>query len=173
MKFKLQIPSALVLSVLFCGCGGKKEAEPLPPRPVITFRVTEPVAEIERSFSGVTTAAGSVQFGFEVGGRIVELNATAGKSYKKDDVLAKLDASNMETSFRLAEAQLESSRTAIRDGWGLRERQPTQGVRFRRADPMGPQTVSMKMGVVARINEMNATVGSCGAKSRPNDGRKK
>lgn len=101
-----QATSLVVLTAIsLAGCGGKKAEEPLPPRPVVTYRVTEPVSYIDRSFSGSTAVAGSVQFGFEIGGRIVELKAVAGRRYEKDEVLAQLDTASLQEDVRRAEAE--------------------------------------------------------------------
>ena len=91
------------------GCAPELPApERLPPL-VITHEVAPPSPTIERRFSGVTSAADSAELGFEVGGRIIEVEAIRGRRYDKGAALARLDVSTYQTD--LARAQAEATRT--------------------------------------------------------------
>ena len=79
--------------LLLTGCGSEEPAGPQAPRPVVTFQVEEPVAHVDRSFSGATAVVGSVEFGFEVSGRIVEIKAVSGQTYGEGTELARIDTS--------------------------------------------------------------------------------
>ena len=102
----------LASAVAISGCG-KKEA-PAPPvlRPVYTFTVAEPVQTVNRSFSGLVEAADGADLSFEVGGRVIEVIASSGKSYKKGDELAILDISEFENQLSSARAQMLQAQQA-------------------------------------------------------------
>jgi len=96
---------ALGLAVLV-GCDRTKTAsEPERPRPVVAHVVGTPSSTVERSFSGVTSAADSAELGFEVGGRIIEVAAVRGRRYTEGAVLARLDVSTYAAEQRSAQAE--------------------------------------------------------------------
>lgn len=97
----------LAAALASCSCGGKKEPEALPPRPAVVHQVEAPTDQIVRTFSGVTAASGSVQFGFEVGGRIIELKANSGQRYTKGDELARIDTAALEQEANRLEADAQ------------------------------------------------------------------
>ncbi|MEM7236151.1 MAG: efflux RND transporter periplasmic adaptor subunit, partial [Planctomycetota bacterium] len=82
------------LLVFVSACEPPPEPEPIPPRLVLTLEVPASTPTVERSFSGVTNASDSAELGFEVAGRIIELEAVRGRRYKAGEVLARLDVSN-------------------------------------------------------------------------------
>lgn len=90
------VAGLLIMAVVCSGCGRKRKVEALPPRPAIIHVVEAPSSTMVRTFSGVTAAAGSVHFGFEVGGRVIQIAATSGQRYGKGDVLARLDTTSFE-----------------------------------------------------------------------------
>ncbi len=94
--------TAVVL--LIAGCEEPPKVEPIQPRKVITHTIQKPTSVIERNFSGVTQASDSVDFGFEVSGRIQSISAVKGRHYKKDEILAKLDPTSYQTEFNRATA---------------------------------------------------------------------
>lgn len=63
--------------------------------------------------SGYVNARRQATVSSKTTGKIVEVLIEEGMKVEEGDVLARLDASNLETSFRLAEAQRESARSAI------------------------------------------------------------
>jgi HlyD family secretion protein len=63
--------------------------------------------------SGYVTARRAATVSSKVTGKVVEIVVEEGMEVKLGQLLAKLDASNVEASLRLAQAQLESSRSAL------------------------------------------------------------
>lgn len=63
--------------------------------------------------SGYVTARREATVSSKVTGKVVEVLVDEGMKVESGQVLAKLDSSNVETSLRLAEAQLESARRTI------------------------------------------------------------
>jgi len=97
--------TSLVLSGI-TACSKKVDPPEQKPRPVIAFTVGEPQASIERSFSGLLEPATGAGIAFEVSGRIIEIIAKRGVSYKKGDVLARLDPVDYKTDLAGAQAEL-------------------------------------------------------------------
>ncbi len=80
------------------------------------------VAEVETSrqrdrttlnASGYVTARRDATVSSKVTGKVIEVNVEEGMRVEADQILAKLDASNVETSLRLAEAQLDAGRARL------------------------------------------------------------
>jgi HlyD family secretion protein len=63
--------------------------------------------------SGYVNARRQATVSSKTTGKIVEVMIEEGMRVNEDDILAKLDTSNLDTSFRLAAAQLESSKSAL------------------------------------------------------------
>jgi RND family efflux transporter MFP subunit len=63
--------------------------------------------------SGYVTARREATVSSKVTGKVVEVLVEEGMRVEADQVLARLDSSNVETSLRLAEAQLESARQTL------------------------------------------------------------
>lgn len=94
------------------GCGKKEAPDPPVLRPAYTFSVAEPVQTMSRSFSGLVEAADGADLAFEVGGRVIEVIAEEGKSYKKGAELAKLDVAEFENQLSSAQAQMLQAQQA-------------------------------------------------------------
>lgn len=62
--------------------------------------------------SGYVTARRAATVSSKVTGKVIEVLVEEGKKVEQNQVLARLDASNVEASLRLAEAQLEAARSA-------------------------------------------------------------
>src|SRR4051812_16339191 len=60
--------------------------------------------------SGYVTARRAATVSSKVTGKVIEVLVEEGMKVQADQVLARLDASNVEKSFKLSEAQLESAR---------------------------------------------------------------
>lgn len=87
-------PAILLLVVLFGLIACSEAPEPdkeESPRPVKIAIVGENSAKATREYPGVISAEQSVQLGFEVPGRIIELPVIEGQQVSQGDVLAKLD----------------------------------------------------------------------------------
>lgn len=65
--------------------------------------------------TGYVTARREATVSSKVTGKVVELHVEEGMKVTEGQVLARLDASNVEVSLRLAEAQLESSRRSLEE----------------------------------------------------------
>jgi HlyD family secretion protein len=63
--------------------------------------------------SGYVTARRSATVSSKVTGKVVEIHVDEGMEVKEGQLLAKLDASNVEASLRYAEAQLEATRRSL------------------------------------------------------------
>jgi len=65
--------------------------------------------------SGYVTARRAATVSSKVTGKVTEINVEEGMRVETGQVLARLDASNVETSLRLAEAQLAAARAALEE----------------------------------------------------------
>ena len=65
--------------------------------------------------SGYVTARRSATVSSKVTGKVTEVLVDEGMEVKEGQLLAKLDASNVEAALKLAEAQLEATRTALEE----------------------------------------------------------
>jgi HlyD family secretion protein len=63
--------------------------------------------------SGYVIARREATVSSKLTGKVIEVNVEEGKKVQEGDILAKLDASNVESSLRLAEAQAEAARLAL------------------------------------------------------------
>jgi len=105
----------LVLTMaFFVGACSKTEPEKIPPRPVVTYTVEEPAESLVRSFSGQVSASVGVGLSFQVGGRVIEINALEGKQYEKDYILARIDDSDFQSRLADAEASLTQAVQELR-----------------------------------------------------------
>lgn len=94
------------VSIFVASCSKKSSSLPEPPlRPVITQIVADVVGTETRTFTGVIEASGLATLGFEVPGRIIEMIAVEGRTYRQGDVLAILDVANLEADLSRAEAE--------------------------------------------------------------------
>ncbi len=87
--------------------------------PVVTTAVVEESSSVGGmratllNASGYVTARRSATVSSKVTGKVVEVLVDEGMEVKEGQVLARLDASNVEASLRYAEAQLEATRRAL------------------------------------------------------------
>jgi HlyD family secretion protein len=73
------------------------------------------VAKTLLNASGYVTARRAATVSSKVTGKVVEVLVEEGKKVEEGDVLARLDASNIEAGLRLAQAQLEASRSFLEE----------------------------------------------------------
>ena len=69
--------------------------------------------------SGYVTASRQATVSSKFTGKVMEVLIEEGMVVEKDQVLARLDDSNIVTGFNLAEAQLESARSSLRETGAL------------------------------------------------------
>lgn len=101
--------AALLAAALLPACEGERPAAAPDPRPVYTFEVKAPVPTTAHSFSGLVRAAEGVDLGFEISGRVLEMNADDGVRYEQGAVLARIDATGYLADLHNAEAQFASA----------------------------------------------------------------
>jgi RND family efflux transporter MFP subunit len=86
----------------------------------ITARETSPgTANTILNASGYVTARRQATVSSKFTGKVMEVLIEEGMEVEKDQVLARLDDSNIVTSFALAEAQLRSARTSLKETQAL------------------------------------------------------
>lgn len=113
---RIQKASAVAVLVMLAasGCSKEEEVTVAPARPVYVFTVESPTSDVQRSFSGLVKPVKGASLGFEVPGRIVEIQAKSATRYKQGEILARLDATDFETQLAAAEAQLTEATQALR-----------------------------------------------------------
>jgi multidrug efflux system membrane fusion protein len=109
-------PSSVVLATLLCaailaGCGGKSETVEAP-RPVL---VTHPVlsADAVSAFPGEVRARKESPLSFRIGGNLVDRRVDVGDHVRRGDLLAVLDAGDMQAQARAARAQLSAMQAEL------------------------------------------------------------
>lgn len=103
-----------VLALLLSGCGSDDPAPEPVVRPVVTITVPEKSAKIERAYSGVVDSVDGTGIAFEVGGRVVEVNAKDGVRYEKGAILAQLDTREFKNQLNSADARRTEARQTLR-----------------------------------------------------------
>ncbi|MEM7387465.1 MAG: efflux RND transporter periplasmic adaptor subunit [Verrucomicrobiota bacterium] len=102
-------------AALLLGCSRKKAELPPPPlRPVITHTVQPGKSETIRRFSGQVDSAEGTGIGFEVGGRVIDVLAKAGRTYEANMPLATLDDTDYRNQLSDAQAQLTNAEQELR-----------------------------------------------------------
>ncbi|MCW8926561.1 MAG: efflux RND transporter periplasmic adaptor subunit [Xanthomonadales bacterium] len=93
----------------------------LKPEPALEVRtitareISNRVANTVLNASGYVTARRQATVSSKFTGKVMEVLIEEGMLVEKDQVLARLDDSNIETSFALAEAQLKSAKTSLKE----------------------------------------------------------
>ncbi|WP_027184603.1 efflux RND transporter periplasmic adaptor subunit [Desulfovibrio inopinatus] len=101
--------AACLLSGL-SGCHDVVVEQPKIVRPVKVMMVSQGDGALERTFSGTSQDAMDSDLSFQVGGRIIFMQAKVGQQVSVDEVLARLDPVDFELQEKQAKAQLEQAR---------------------------------------------------------------
>jgi multidrug efflux system membrane fusion protein len=103
----------LLPAILLAGCDKAPEpvAEP-PARPVKIQTITSGPASINLEYPGEIKAARSVNLGFEVSGKIIELPIEDGLGAEEGTLLGRLDPTDYEAARDSAQANLRAARSA-------------------------------------------------------------
>ncbi|HVJ44795.1 MAG TPA: efflux RND transporter periplasmic adaptor subunit, partial [Luteolibacter sp.] len=155
----------ILLVLLLCGAGawyffGRKSAPE-----VQTVVVKEETAsagassKVTLNASGYVTARRAATVSSKVTGKVTEIVIEEGVEVKTGQLLAKLDDSNVRAGFRLAEAQLESARTALHETRSNLELAEKELVRFK-------LLVASQAGNQADLDRADAQVKALNARLR-------
>ena len=101
-------PSLLRLSVAGCS---RPDAPPEPIRSVKLMTVTASGVTARQELSGEVRARTESRLGFRVGGKLVERPAEVGQLVKAGQLLARLDASDLQLASQAAQAQVSAAQT--------------------------------------------------------------
>ncbi len=103
--------TAMALSIALAGCEEEVAEGPAAPPPVVKLEtVSERATGQVRSISGVVEASDRSILSFQVGGRVTEVNVSAGETVVAGQVLALLDRTNYQIAVDSARSQLSSAR---------------------------------------------------------------
>lgn len=109
---------SLLLVTLTVGCSKEPEKKEII-RPVLAVQVSSDVNRTGRSFPGRAEANQEVDLSFRVSGPLIELpNDLVGRSFKKGEVIARIDPRDYEVSVQDAEGKLERARSALKRAQG-------------------------------------------------------
>ena len=100
----MTIATMFAASMSLASCDAPDDA-PTAPLPAKLVTVAEASSLYSGSFPAVVRSVRSTDLAFQVGGQIVEWNATDGASFRRGDVIARLDARSFEAAVAQAEAQ--------------------------------------------------------------------
>ena len=99
--------------MLLAGCGKAPEpVEEQPARPVKLLTIGSQQAAVTLEYPGEIKAARSVNLGFEVAGKIIELPIEDGLAMEEGELLGRLDPSDYEADRDAARADLRAARSA-------------------------------------------------------------
>lgn len=108
-SWSLVVPMAV--SIFVAGCEEQVAEAPPAPAPVVKLEtVSERATGQVRSISGVVEASDRSILSFQVGGRVTEVNVSAGETVVAGQVLALLDRTNYQIAVDSARSQLSSAR---------------------------------------------------------------
>lgn len=105
------VAAVLIAAALLAGCGAEVETAEAP-RPVL---VTHPTTAINgaSAFAGEVRARQESPLSFRVGGNLVERRVDVGDHVKRGDLLAVLDAGDLQAQARAVQAQLAAAQAEL------------------------------------------------------------
>lgn len=105
--------AVLLAAVFLAACGDEPEVEAEPPvRPVKMMTIGAEPVKVTWEYPGEITAARSVDLGFEVAGKIIELPIEDGLNAREGDLLGRLDPTDYEAARDAAVANRRAMRSA-------------------------------------------------------------
>ncbi|MCP1315347.1 efflux RND transporter periplasmic adaptor subunit [Halomonas sp. 707D7] len=132
---------ALMVPLVLAGCGDDEEPQDPPAQVVKLVEATQPSVYPGRRFVGRVEARSTVDYAFQVGGRIDEFPAIQGAVIGEGELIARLDQTDYRLQVRAAEADheqarrnLERQRTLRAQGAASQAALDTAVAEFNRAD---------------------------------------
>jgi RND family efflux transporter MFP subunit len=102
----------IIITQLVKKSGGKDVMEP-PIRPVKTMLIQDTPSQFRRVFSGQMQASQTANLSFLTGGDLVEFPVKEGDFLKKDELIARLDATEAQNAFEAARADLTLAKAEL------------------------------------------------------------
>lgn len=106
-------PLWMIWALLAIACGGPEETETVI-RPVRTMVPASMQGELDRTFRGAIQASDQAAIGFKVGGRLSLMNVEVGDLVTAGQLLAELDATELELQLSKANAALAQAQASAR-----------------------------------------------------------
>src|SRR5260370_5329526 len=112
----LRAIAALALLPLLAACGEQAtSATPKAERPVQVQRVAFQSEDAGREFVGVVRARRETDLGFRVAGKIIDRTVNVGDTAHAGDVVARIDAQDLDLQVRSAQAELAAATSNLAD----------------------------------------------------------
>jgi RND family efflux transporter MFP subunit len=105
--------SALLAALALAGCAAETAPAERPARPVQVSRVVYADNVVVREFVGVAAPQTEIDLAFRVGGKVVARLVGTGDRVKAGDVIARLDAEDLNLQLESAEAELTAATSAL------------------------------------------------------------
>jgi membrane fusion protein, multidrug efflux system len=103
---------AWVLTLPLVGCNEPPSVQPVPPRPVNVWQVSDASHAEASLLTGEIAAHEETELGFRINGRIQRRLVDVGQTVSPGDTLATLDPTDTETQYRIAQASLVEARSS-------------------------------------------------------------
>lgn len=113
----------LIASIALTACKEKEAPPQERVRAVKTIQLSSVAVSTTRTLAGIVKSSQESTLSFRVGGRVADVLVHNGDSVKKDQVLARLERKDYRLSVRRAQAQLESTRSNLREATATLQRQ--------------------------------------------------
>lgn len=97
-----------LLSVLLVACHESNGGKEPPPQPVKTT-TAQPLRSLNRDFAALSTADDAVNLAFKLSGRVVDIPVAKGMAVKEGELLARLDARDVELQLSAARAAYDEA----------------------------------------------------------------
>jgi RND family efflux transporter MFP subunit len=111
------------VSGVLSACGSEEDASEAEIRPVRVVTVEERAVGETVSLAGTVESQVQVDLAFRIGGRMTERLVNVGDTVEADQVIARLDATDEENGFRMAEANLAAAEAQLTEARSNYDRQ--------------------------------------------------